>query len=127
MYYPYFRGKQYELIAIRENARLLKEAGFVPIIEPVKESLNGLLRTLAEVAKVGGRAILVANPNYGDHSDDRRAIQDLFKKQLWGLGNISVGLLVTSDSSVETLKNECVQHGQREVSLIHCGTPIVAH
>ena len=32
MYFPYFRGKQYELIAIRETAALLQELGFVPII-----------------------------------------------------------------------------------------------
>ena len=42
MYFPYFRGKQYELIAIRESAELLALSGFVPIIEPVKESFNSL-------------------------------------------------------------------------------------
>ena len=39
MYYPYFRGKQYELISIRET---FASSGFVPIIEPVKESLGAL-------------------------------------------------------------------------------------
>jgi hypothetical protein len=42
MYHPYFRGKQYELITIRELAPLFKAAGFCPIIEPVKETLSGL-------------------------------------------------------------------------------------
>lgn len=40
MYYPYFRGKQYELIAIRERAGLIAENDFVPIIEPVKDNLT---------------------------------------------------------------------------------------
>ncbi|MDD9940776.1 MAG: hypothetical protein OXU20_06920, partial [Myxococcales bacterium] len=33
--------------AIRETAALLQELGFVPIIEPVKESLSGLRRSPA--------------------------------------------------------------------------------
>ncbi len=35
MYHPYFRGKQFELITIREMAALLAEKNFVPVIEPV--------------------------------------------------------------------------------------------
>ena len=31
MYYPYFRGKQYELITIRETSKLLAEKNFVPV------------------------------------------------------------------------------------------------
>nr|WP_072144010.1 sce7725 family protein [Citrobacter freundii] len=45
MYYPYFRGKQFELLAIRDTANVMAEAGFTPIIEPVREALNGLERT----------------------------------------------------------------------------------
>ncbi|WP_368752668.1 sce7725 family protein [Klebsiella pneumoniae] len=49
MYYPYFRGKQFELIAIRETAETMARAGFIPIIEPVKETLNGLEKTLKAI------------------------------------------------------------------------------
>lgn len=34
MYFPYFRGKQYELITLRENAHRLGGTGIIPIIEP---------------------------------------------------------------------------------------------
>ena len=37
MYYPYFRGKQFELMTIRETAKLMAERGFCPIIEPVRD------------------------------------------------------------------------------------------
>ena len=46
MYHPYFRGKLFELITIRETADVLAKSGFVAIIEPVKEALSGLQRTL---------------------------------------------------------------------------------
>ena len=51
MYHPYFRGKQYELITIREMAPLLKTAGFRPIIEPVREALSGLHKALDAVVR----------------------------------------------------------------------------
>lgn len=39
MYYPYLRGKQYELIAVRELIeKKLISKNVVPIIEPIKET-----------------------------------------------------------------------------------------
>jgi hypothetical protein len=69
MYHPYFRGKQYELITVRETAPELASADFVPIIEPVKESLGGLQRTLEAVCEEDGSAIVVVNPHHGVHAE----------------------------------------------------------
>lgn len=64
-YHPYLRGKQYELICVKENAELLSVSGFCPIIEPVRDDLGSLIRCLSEVEKYGGRARVVANPGCG--------------------------------------------------------------
>ena len=40
MYHPYFRGKQFELLCIREMAPILKQADFRPIVEPVRDNLS---------------------------------------------------------------------------------------
>ncbi len=64
-YHPYFRGKQYELICVKENAGLLAKAGFCPVIEPVKNDAGSMLRCLSEVKDKGGRAYIVANPGCG--------------------------------------------------------------
>jgi len=48
MYFPYLRGRQYELLALKELAKAgLVGKSVIPVIEPVKASstLNG---TLAE-------------------------------------------------------------------------------
>ena len=58
MYYPYFRGKQFELIAIRESARVISDSGFVPIIEPVRESLVGLNKALKSLTELNAEAIV---------------------------------------------------------------------
>lgn len=67
-YYPYFRGKQYELICLRENSRLVADGGFTPVIEPVKEAAAGLVRTLDSLKKEGARFLVMANPLVGHHA-----------------------------------------------------------
>ncbi len=65
MYYPYFRGKQFDLLTIREMAPVLSEAGFRPIIEPVRDVLGGLNKALDAVVEADGRAIMIVNPHHG--------------------------------------------------------------
>src|SRR5580700_11384067 len=99
MYPPYFRGKQYQLITIREMAPLLKAAGFRPIIEPVKETLSGLQKALDAVVKAGGRAIVIVNPHHGDLSGAGESLTELLKGQYLELPNISAGILLKQETT----------------------------
>src|SRR5271165_3309012 len=94
MYHPYFRGKQYELITVRETARMLKTAGFRPIIEPVRETLRGLQKALDAVVDVNGRAIVIVNPHHGELLDAGESLTKLLKDKFLGLPGISAGILL---------------------------------
>ncbi len=120
MYYPYFRGKQYELITVRESASLLAGAGFVPIIEPVKESLAGLKRTLDAVNEADGAAILVVNPQYGDHIGNSEAIRALLNEQE-DRHNIAAGILLSDQVKVADCFAMCDEYPGRAITLIHAG------
>lgn len=67
MYFPYLRGKQFELIALRELCALFPEelSKISPIIEPVKAS-STLNSTLAELANRKANFNLIINPRVGD-------------------------------------------------------------
>lgn len=121
MYHPYFRGKQFELITIREMADLLAEKNFVPIIEPVRESLGGLKKALNAVCNAGGRAIVIVNPYHGDHQDDGTNITGLLQEHFDGYDNISAGILLRSDMTVENVLNCYRQHMNQNPVLIHAG------
>lgn len=75
MYFPYLRGKQFELIALREFAEQYPDtAKIVPIIEPVKSTFNGL-NTAAEVMfEKRLKFALVLNPTDGDFKRIRKDI-----------------------------------------------------
>lgn len=121
MYYPYFRGKQNELIAIRDNAALLKQAGFVPIIEPVKESLGGLSKALKEVIEHQGESVVIVNPFHGDHSNNSGDIVELLQGEFKDSEFIHAGLLLTEDLSIEDVLTMYNQFDGHRTAFIHAG------
>jgi len=121
MYYPYFRGKQFELITIREMAGLLAEKGFVPVIEPVRESLGGLRKTLTSVSEVGGRAIVIVNPHHGDHQENGSGITGLLQEYFDGDETISAGILLRNSMTVEDVMACYRQHADHRPVLVHAG------
>ncbi len=121
MYYPYFRGKQYELITVRENASLLKAADFCPIIEPVRETLNGLQKALEAVVKEEGRAIVIVNPHHGDLSGAGEPLTKLLADEFLDLPHISAGILLTQRMTVSDALKYYEAHSGHTPAFIHAG------
>lgn len=121
MYYPYFRGKQFELIAIRESVETIAEFGFIPIIEPVRESLSGLERALRAVSDAGAQAIVVVNPRHGDHKQNGDSIADLLERDYGDHDGICAGILLTSNLSSVEAQAKIVEHPKLGTSLVHAG------
>jgi len=70
MYFPYLRGRQFELIAIRElieNSLISKNV--MPVVEPVKLS-SALIKTLTSFQKRDRALGLVRNPRVGSMRKD---------------------------------------------------------
>ena len=75
MYFPYLRGKQFELIALREFAEQYPDtAKIVPIIEPVKSTFNGLNTAAKVMFEKQLKFALVLNPADGDFKRVRKDI-----------------------------------------------------
>lgn len=78
MYFPYLRGKQYELIALKE---LLTEGligeNIIPIIEPVKESsqFTKVIECFASKNKMLG---IIKNPEVGSYKKEKDNQRTLF-------------------------------------------------
>ena len=68
MYYPYLRGKQFELLALREfSSEFKNNHTIVPIIEPVKKQVNGLNAAALSMIKNGMKFAVILNPSDGDY------------------------------------------------------------
>lgn len=67
MYYPYLRGRQFELIALREFALQRGDRNnIVPIIEPVKKTFNSIKIAISKFIEGDMKFALVLNPQVGE-------------------------------------------------------------
>lgn len=67
MYFPYLRGKQFELLALRDFAVLSQsKEKIVPIIEPVKQQFGSLNMAISTMVENNLQFALVLNPKDGD-------------------------------------------------------------
>ena len=120
MYYPYFRGKQFELIAIRESAKLLAQSDFVPIIEPVRETLSGLERALEAVAQQG-KAVVIVNPSLGESEKIGDGISTMLSTNFKAHKNITAGILLKSEMSLAQIMQCYEKHEQHNPTFVHAG------
>lgn len=70
MYFPYMRGKQFELSALKEVVPKLHVGKVNPIIEPVSHNLSKLCSTINELNTAGIIPHIVVNPEVGDLTND---------------------------------------------------------
>jgi Ni,Fe-hydrogenase III component G len=94
MYQPYIRGKQFELIGIRELTQPVlspNKAIVSPIIEPVKDS-STLKTTIKELASNDINFTVVVNPQVGTFKDTN-AIFNAISSSVGDYKNFQVGVI----------------------------------
>lgn len=70
MYFPYLRGRQFELIALRELVEKdVLSSRIIPLIEPVKLS-STLVKTIEKYGVNGKQLAIITNPKVGSFSSD---------------------------------------------------------
>lgn len=106
MYFPYVRGKQFELIALRDLCSLfpndiLKTS---PVIEPVKSS-STLKSSLKKLASKNVNFNIIINPRVGDLKSDNHKIVDILTQNLQNYNNYQLAVIIDDYSSrqLETL------------------------
>lgn len=121
MYFPYFRGKRYELYALREcSVRFSKSKKIIPVIEPVRENPIELAATLELYEKVSAPFVLITNPAVGQLRYQHETLNSLLAD-----GAVPVharaffGHVVSQDSNLGQVESFLRRYEGRPVSLIH--------
>lgn len=119
MYYPYMRGKQNELMVIRENASLLADADFTPIIEPVKSAISGLKRALDEVRLANGKAVVIVNPHHGELANDDEETIGALIGEYEDADGIQLGILLTQQVTLDDVTELLEKYNDQPIVFIH--------
>jgi len=106
MYFPYLRGKQFELIALREISEIManKIESISPIIEPVKNS-STLKSTLLELRNKNINFNIIINPSVGDLKNSSGIVLDVIQEQLNGFNNYQIAIIVNERTNVPGMLN----------------------
>lgn len=119
MYHPYFRGKRSELLAIRATAPLMSQSGFVPILEPVRQSMGPLRTALRSVCDAGGEAVVIVNPAHGELAHDGDPITELLQTEYLEELGLTAGILLTDRVSVHDAIDLAESHNTHPVAFVH--------
>ena len=95
MYFPYLRGKQFELISLRELSEIMssKRDKISPIIEPVKDS-STLRSTLKELIEKKINFNFILNPRVGDFKNDYEPLIEILRENIDGYENFQLSIIV---------------------------------
>jgi len=115
------RGKQYELLTVRETSEVMSAAGFVAIIAPVRSQLRGLHKALDAVCDAGGRAVLIVNPEHGQLSHDGSSISELLDEEFEGHDNLMVGVRLHTGMDADQAVSICESANGKTIAVIHAG------
>lgn len=106
MYFPYLRGKQYELLAIRELAPILDSDKIIPIIEPVKSNTASLKTALEVLQRNNVRCQLIINPSVGDFRSNNTGLDQFIGSLVVAGGNslIIPTFIISNDRDFDDAK-----------------------
>lgn len=123
MYYPYLRGKQFELILLRDNIKLIAENNIHPIIEPVKSDFRALSRALKILnEKKGVNYTLIVNPLVGREPPKTTIIlKELIYGNSKNYQNLSIGYILHAKSKISELITLLKKYSTFNFSIIHYG------
>ncbi|MBA7584057.1 hypothetical protein ES708_26009 [subsurface metagenome] len=122
MYYPYLRGKQFELILLRDNAEFLAKNNIHPIIEPVRSDFKTLTRAFKILNEKGVNCTLIVNPQAGEEPvPTSKILRELIENSFKEYKNISIGYILNAKSNIADLVTLLRKYSSFFFTILHYG------
>ena len=125
MYFPYLRGKQFELLALRElSNRIGTSEKISPVLEPVKRSTTALERAMEAMIVYNVNFTIIINPSVGECVLNNSTIIDVINRKLSNYANFQLGIIVSEFIDL-SLIDQTLQAitSQKTLALIHVERP----
>jgi len=118
MYFPYLRGKQYELLALREESIFLaNKKNIIPIIEPVKDDKSPLIKAIKALNRALAPFILIVNPQDGELAN--QTIDVIDEADLAPNSNGYLGFIINYKTTLKSIENFLNKYRDYRICFIH--------
>ncbi|GAA2033737.1 sce7725 family protein [Yaniella flava] len=121
MYTPYLRGKQYELIALRELAPDLKDWNVVPLIEPVRNTFTSLATAMKELASANAPFRIILNPKVGQLTSSEDALLEFLGSDTSFMEHGLPTIALADDADLAALARLANYWTHKPFSILHNG------
>lgn len=107
MYFPYLRGKKYDLLSLADCATMLAANGkIVPILEPVKEKTKELLKAVKHCIGELPSFVLVVNPQVGELKAQHSILTtELEKENIFSSGSAIAGFIISHQTTLREVED----------------------
>lgn len=121
MYFPYLRGKEFELSALLEvNASVYSNT--IPILEPVTN--KDRRKQYEKIGKANLPLVLITNPSHGDIT--AKEIQDKIDKCFITHSRLTLGYIVDTRFSIKQLTTFLKNNPKRDKAIIFRHNPLAS-
>jgi hypothetical protein len=121
MYFPFLRGKRFELLALAQLSPVLSGGSrVIPTIEPVRGAAQDM-DLLRKLMGLGFPLILIENPNHGDFKGNHEKVQALLRESR-DRQHLVAGYLVTPKTSLKDIQAFLRRNKERPVAFYHMGS-----
>ncbi len=118
-YFPYVRGKQFELIALRDMCSITTDTSIIsPIIEPVKKVGTTLLKTLDCLIASNINFNLIFNPKVGSVETDYDDLIGTITSELDGYSNYQPAFIINEQANIALIIELIEKYDLKNISLI---------
>ena len=121
MYFPYLRGKQFEILAVMDSAGFLSDGRIVPVFEPISMT-HSVKRRLGEIADRDVKFALIVNSAHGNsgspplQTDVEQLLDEL---ELQAPGFALPALEIRPDTTQQEISRFASQFASRQCVLVH--------
>ena len=123
-YFPFFRGKRNELLALRDLAANIARSGnVIPILELVRSNSTTSI-SIDRFIEESMPFLLICNPVYGDFSHDHGQLSDeIINQELSDYDNWIPTLHVDEATTLQAFEAFADTYDQHPIALVYYGKP----
>ena len=120
VYYPYIRGKQFELIALRDMCSFIENKNIIsPIIEPIKEINPTIIKTIESLKSYGINFNIILNPQEGTiKSSEYTGLIDAVRAEIGEYENYQPAFIIDESISLTEINSYVEKYRLRNISLV---------
>ena len=120
VFYPYIRGKQFELIALRVMCSFIENKNIIsPIIEPIKEINSTIIKTIESLKSYGINFSIILNPQEGTiKSSEYTGLIDAVRVEIGEYENYQPAFIIDESISLTEINSYVEKYRLRNISLV---------